>query len=72
MVYSQLNNIVDVGSVGLPIREIKDNLEFYNRLAQNHDCILLLDNGDELLRGYVKKDTYLSQINFGKAPKFLQ
>jgi hypothetical protein len=33
-------NDVHGGNIGLSIREIKDNLEFYARLSQNHKCIL--------------------------------
>ncbi|PMD45763.1 hypothetical protein L207DRAFT_259727 [Hyaloscypha variabilis F] len=57
------------GNIGLPIREIKDNLEFYARLSRNHKCILFLDNGDALVSFKSKGNPYLSQINSSKFAK---
>jgi hypothetical protein len=62
-------NEIGAGDVGLPIREIKDNLEFYVRLSQNHECILLLDNGDALVSFNSRDNLYLSRINSGKSAK---
>jgi hypothetical protein len=62
-------NDVNGGNIGLPIREIKDNLEFYARLSRNHKCILFLENGDALVSFKSRGNPYLSQINSGKFPK---
>jgi hypothetical protein len=71
MVYIPISFLltINAGNIGLPIREIEDNLEFYARLSRNHKCILFLDNGDALVSFKSRGNPYLSQINSGKFDK---